>query len=414
MSELLVEESILGTILKEPFLLQDADLKSEYFKFVEHQNILSAMKTLASKGQPIDIITLLTQSDPVSFGGASKLENIKKMANEPKFESYLDILQERWREDRKLNILEIAKHENWNLTKITTELNNLASNKVNDYNHIKDLMLKVAEAPWQEQKTQLGVNTGLKALQNATSGWQNGELIIIAARPSMGKTDVLLHLAKNAGWSNCIPIIFSLEMNAESLSKRLIASVGPYNRGKLKNPYKDLSDAQKDVWFPTIGRVSETNIEIFDNSGQTIPEMRMKIRKIKSLNPAKQIIVFIDYLTLIKPVNDFNGNMHLATSEISKSLKSLAKEFDCPVISLAQLSRSVEKRMDKRPMLSDLRESGSIEEDADVVMFLYRDAYYSKNEQDNTLELIIAKQRNGGVGTICAQYNKFTGAISDL
>ena len=414
MSKLLVEESLLGTILKEPHLLQDADLKSEYFKYGEHKNILSAMKSLASKGQPIDIITLLTQSDPASFGGASKLEKIKNLASESKFESYLDILLEKWREGEKLNILEIAKHENWNLTKITTELNNLASNKVNDYNNIKDLMLQVAEMPWQEQNIVPGANTGLRVLQDATNGWQNGELIIVAARPSMGKTDVMLHLAKSAGWSNCIPIIFSLEMNADSLSKRLIASVGTYNRSKLKDPYNKLTDAQKNTWMSAIGRVSETNIEIFDNSGQTIPEMRMKIRKVKSLNPDKQIVVFIDYLTLIKPVDDFNGNMHLATSQISKSLKALAKEFDCPVISLAQLSRKVEQRPDKRPMLSDLRESGSIEEDADVVMFLYRDAYYSKNEEDDKLELIIAKQRNGGVGTVCAKYNKFTGAIHDL
>ena len=411
---MLVEESLLGTILKEPHLLQDADLKSEYFKYGEHKNILSAMKSLASKGQPIDIITLLTQSDPASFGGASKLEKIKNLASESKFESYLDILLEKWREGEKLNILEIAKHENWNLTKITTELNNLASNKVNDYNNIKDLMLQVAEMPWQEQNIVPGANTGLRVLQDATNGWQNGELIIVAARPSMGKTDVMLHVAKRAGWSNCIPIIFSLEMNADSLSKRLIASVGTYNRSKLKDPYNKLTDAQKNTWMSAIGKVSETNIEIFDNSGQTIPEMRMKIRKVKSLNPDKQIVVFIDYLTLIKPVDDFNGNMHLATSQISKSLKALAKEFDCPVISLAQLSRKVEQRPDKRPMLSDLRESGSIEEDADVVMFLYRDAYYSKNEEDDKLELIIAKQRNGGVGTVCAKYNKFTGAIHDL
>ena len=275
---MLVEESLLGTILKEPHLLQDADLKIEFFKYAEHKNILSAMKTLASKGQPIDAITLLTQSDPTSFGGASKLEKIKNLANESKFESYLDILGERWREGEKLNILEIAKHENWNLNKITTELNNLASNKVNDHNNIKDLMVQVAEMPWQQQNIQPGVNTGLKVLQDATNGWQNGELIIVAARPSMGKTDVMLHLAKSAGWSNCIPIIFSLEMNADSLSKRLIASVGTYNRSKLKDPYSKLTEGQKSTWMSTVGRVSETNIEIFDNSGQTIPEMRMKIR----------------------------------------------------------------------------------------------------------------------------------------
>lgn len=411
---MLVEEAVLGTILKEPHLLSDSDLRIEYFQSSEHQRLLHAMKELSAKGQVIDMITLLTHGNQKEFGGAGKLNNILKVANETKFDSYIELLIERWQEREKLNILELAKYENWKLDKITTELNNLTSNKINDHNSISELLSKVVEDPWNPKEQVKGVNTGLKGLQHATNGWQNGELIILAARPSMGKTDVMLHLAKYAGWNDCLPIIFSLEMNADSLRDRLIASTGSYNRSKMKDLYNRLTEPQKGTWMKTIGRVSETNIEIFDKSGQTVPEMRMKVRKLKNQNPDKQIIVFIDYLTLIKPTDDHKGNMHLATSDISKSLKALAKEFQCPVISLAQLSRSVEKRNDKRPMLSDLRESGSIEEDADVVVFLYRDAYYSKDEEDNSLELIIAKQRNGEVGTVEAKYNKFTGAISDV
>jgi replicative DNA helicase len=137
----------------------------------------------------------------------------------------------------------------------------------------------------------------------------------------------------------------------------------------------------------------------------------MKVRKLKNLHPGKDLIVFIDYLTLIKPTDNFRGNAHLQTGEITKSLKAMAKEFECPVVALAQLSRGVEKREDKRPMMSDLRESGSIEEDADVIMFLYRDAYYTKNLEDKKLELIIAKQRNGSTGTIEATYHNSTGII---
>ncbi|MFS0878301.1 DnaB helicase C-terminal domain-containing protein [Solibacillus isronensis] len=309
----------------------------------------------------------------------------------------------------------MARHENWELNKITTALNDLMTNKVNDRNNIKDLIVKVAEAPWQQQDKPKGVATGLNSLQAATAGgWKNGELVILAARPSMGKTDVMLHLAKHAGWNDCIPIVFSLEMSAESLLDRLIASVGPYNRSKMSDPYNNLTPEQKNTWMNTLGGVSETKLEIFDKSGQTVPEMRMKIRQIKNENPGKQIIVFIDYLTLIKPVDDHKGNMHLATSDISKGLKAIAKEFECPVISLAQLSRRVEQRPDKRPMLSDLRESGSIEEDADLVVFLYRDAYYTKDDTNKTLELIIAKNRNGAVGTVETEYNKFTGGIRDV
>lgn len=411
---MLAEEAVLGTILKEPHLLNDTDLKADYFQVTENKNIFLAMKELSNKGQAIDMVTLLTQDEPQKFGGAGKLNRIQNMANESKFDSYVELIIEHWQEREKLNVLEIAKHENWKLDKITTELNNLVSNKVKDHNNIKDLVAKVIEDPWKEIEQPKGVYTGLKSLQDATNGWQNGELIILAARPSMGKTDVMLHLAKYAGWNNCLPIIFSLEMNADSLRDRLIASTGMYNRSKMKDLYNRLSEAQKKTWMDTIGRVSETNIEIFDKSGQTVPEMRMKVRKLKNEYPDKQLIIFIDYLTLIKPTDDHKGNMHLATSDISKSLKALAKEFECPVISLAQLSRGVEKRNDKRPMLSDLRESGSIEEDADVVVFLYRDAYYSKIEDDDSLEIIIAKQRNGGVGTVEAKYNKFTGVVSDV
>jgi replicative DNA helicase len=406
------EEAILGTILKEPQLLAESELKEEYFQMRENRNILKAMKDLSSKGQAIDMITLLTSVKPETIGGAGKLNKIQNLANELKFDSYVEILIDTWREREKLNILELAKQENWGLHKITSELDGLISNKVNDHQNIQSLITDVFEDPWIEKEQARGVQTGLENLQRATNGFQNSELIILAARPSMGKTDAMLHFAKQAGWSGCLPIVFSLEMNGASLRDRLIASTGPYNRSKMHDLYRRLTDAQKDSWAGTTARVSETNIQIFDKSGQSVPEMRMKIRKLKNQHPNKQLIVFIDYLTLIKPTDDHKGNMHLATSDISKGLKAIAKEFDCPIISLAQLSRRVEQRPDKRPMLSDLRESGSIEEDADVVMFLYRESYYSKNDDDKTLEMIIAKNRNGEVGTINTEYNKFTGVIS--
>ncbi|MGB2871790.1 replicative DNA helicase [Psychrobacillus psychrotolerans] len=409
---MLVEEAILGTLLKEPHLLADSELKEEYFQVRENRNILKALKGLSAKGKAIDMITLLTTGSPEELGGAGKLNRIQTLANELKFDSYVEVLMDSWREREKLNILEKAKHENWSLDKIIMELNFLTSNIVNDHQSIRDLVVNVAEDPWIQKEQSRGVLTGLDELQRATNGWQNGELIILAARPSMGKTDVMLHFAKQAGWNDCLPIVFSLEMNSTSLRDRLIASTGPYNRSKMRDLYNRLTDAQKKTWMNTLAKVGETNIEIFDKSGQTIPEIRMKIRKLKNQYPEKQPIVFIDYLTLIKPTDVHKGNMHLATSDISKGLKAIAKEFDCPVISLAQLSRQVEQRTDKRPMLSDLRESGSIEEDADVVIFLYRDSYYSKNEEDKTLEMIIAKQRNGEIGMVSCLYNKYTGVIS--
>lgn len=410
---MLTEEAVLGTLLKFPHLLTDTDLKPSYFQYAENRNVLQAMKELNAKGQVVDLITMLTQCRPEEFGGAGKLNKIQNLANEEKFDSYVEILLDKWREREKQNILEVARHENWPLEKITNELNSLVSNNTDDHNRINELVMQVAEDPWKPTKGTKGIHTGLETLQTATNGWQNTDLIIVAARPSMGKTDFMLHCVKQAGWQGCLPIVFSLEMSAVKLRDRMIASTGNYNRNKMKNLYERLTEGQKESWMKVIAQVSKTNVEIFDKSGQTISEMRMKIRKVRNQNPDKQLIIFIDYLTLIKP-SDESKNMHLSISEISKALKAIAKEFNCPVISLAQLSRGVEKRPDKRPMLSDLRESGSIEEDADVVVFLYRDAYYSKNDEDDSLEIIMAKNREGEVGTVKAKFNRWTGVVSDV
>lgn len=410
---MLTEEAVLGTLLKFPHLLTDTDLKPSYFQYAENRNVLQAMKELNAKGQVVDLITMLTQGKPEKFGGAGKLNKIQNLANEEKFDSYVEILLDKWREREKQNILEVARHENWPLEKITNELNNLVSNNTDDHHRINELVMQVAEDPWKPTKGTKGIHTGLEALQTATNGWQNTDLIIVAARPSMGKTDFMLHCVKQAGWQGCIPIVFSLEMSAVKLRDRMIASTGNYNRNKMKNLYERLTEGQKESWMKVIAQVAKTNVEIFDKSGQTISEIRMKIRKVRNQNPDKQLIIFIDYLTLIKPSRELK-NMHLSISEISKALKAIAKEFKCPVISLAQLSRDVEKRPDKRPMLADLRESGSIEEDADVVVFLYRDAYYTKNDEDDSLEVIIAKNREGEVGTVNSKFNRWTGVVSDV
>lgn len=225
------------------------------------------------------------------------------------------------------------------------------------------------------------------------------------------KTDVMLHFAKEAGWSDRLPIVFSLEMAAIRLRDRLLASIGSYDRGKFKNLEKHLTDPEKQRWHKTIARLDYTNIQIYDKPRQTLAEMRTKIRKSMHEFPDKKPIVFVDYLTLIKPAEHMNGNMHLQVGEISKGLKAIAKEFNCPVVCLAQLSRAVEQRNDKRPMLSDLRESGSIEEDADVVLFLYRDSYYTQDQADKELELIFAKHRNGETGVTKVSYEKTTGEL---
>lgn len=406
------EEAVLGTMLKEPHLIADSGLRVEQLQVRENRNMLAAMLKLLANGHQVDMVTLLTQGNPEDFGGAGKLTRIQNLSNELKFDSYVDLVIEAWRNREKHRLLHIAETEDWGIDKISSELDGLTDNKVNDHNNIGDLIVEVAEDPWTEKDNLKGVPTGLAELEKATNGWQNTDLIIIAGRPSMGKTDVMLHFAEHAGWNNCLPIIFSLEMASRKLRDRMIAAVGGFNRSKMRDVNAELTEAQKGTWQPTLAKVMKTNVEIFDKSGQTVSEIRMKVRKLTKQYPNKQPIIFVDYLTLIKPTEEQKGTSHYQTGEITKALKALAKEFNCPVIVLAQLSRNVERRDDKRPMMSDLRESGSIEEDADVVMLLYRDAYYTKDENDKTIEMNIAKHRNGDTGIIYPVYNKFTGVIT--
>jgi len=178
----------------------------------------------------------------------------------------------------------------------------------------------------------------------------------------------------------------------------------------MRDPYNLLTEHQKETWPKAISLLSETKIQIFDRSRQTVQEMRMKVRKLMSEHKGMKPLILIDYLTLIDSEEN-KQNMHLQVSGITKELKAVAREFNCPVVTLAQLSRAVEQRNDKRPMMADLRESGSIEEDADVIVFLYRDGYYTKDDTDNEIELIVSKNRNGPIGTAIGIYNKFTGEV---
>lgn len=398
--------------MKDNYLILECGLLPGHFENNEHRYIFQSMTELYKTQKSCDMVTLISKRDPELMGGAFYLTDMLRLANENKFETYCENIMDSWREREKKSILSIALQDDWSIEKIGQSFEQIHSQKVDDHSDINDLLLDVYEMPWQEQEIKKGIDTGLAGLNKMLNGLQDEELFILAARPSMGKSDVMLHLAKQAGWDNRLPIVFSLEMSSQSLLSRSLASTGNYSRNAIRDPYRLFTQGQKETWAKTTGKLGETKMQIFDMPGQTLAQIRMKIRKAMNKHPERKPVIFIDYLTLIKPAQ-YTGNMHIQVGEITKGLKGIAKEFSCPVVALAQLSRSVEARQDKRPLLSDLRESGSIEEDADVVAFLYREAYYSKEDDDKTLEIIIAKQRNGAVGTVLTNYNKFTGAITD-
>ena len=254
-----------------------------------------------------------------------------------------------------------------------------------------------------------GIPTGFTDLDRITAGFQRNDLIIVAARPSVGKTAFALNVAQNVATKTDENVaIFSLEMGADQLVMRMLCAEGNIDAQALRTG--DLEDEDWKKLSLAIGTLSNAGIFIDDSPGVRVNEIRSKCRRLKQEHGLGMIV--IDYLQLIMGSGRSGENRQQEVSEISRSLKALARELEVPVIALSQLSRGVEQRQDKRPMMSDLRESGSIEQDADIVSFLYREDYYDKEtENKNLIEIIIAKQRNGPTGTVTLafkkEYNKF-------
>ena len=280
-----------------------------------------------------------------------------------------------------------------------------------DGHHIRDIAVAAFEKIEDVYKNKVkltGVPTGFLDFDAKTAGLQKSDLILLAARPSMGKTAFALNIAQNAAIRHNVPVaIFSLEMSEEQLVNRMLCSEAMIDAQKLRTG--ELEDDDWGKLIQALGPLSRSNVYIFDTPGATPMDVRSKCRKLK-LEKGLGLIV-IDYLQLMN-ADGKNDSRQQEISAISRSLKAIARELQVPVIALSQLSRACEQRSDHRPMLSDLRESGAIEQDADVVAFLYRDEYYFPDtEAKNQAELIIAKQRNGPTGTVnlawLGQYTKF-------
>jgi replicative DNA helicase len=281
-----------------------------------------------------------------------------------------------------------------------------------DYVPIREVVIKALEKIENAAKTSgnvTGIPTGFVDLDYRTAGLQPSDLILVAARPSMGKTAFVLNIAQYVAFhENMCTAIFSLEMSKEQLVNRLFALEAKVEAQKLRTG--DLSDAEWEKLVEGAGIIGNSNLIIDDTPGITIGELRSKCRRYKLEHDLKLII--IDYLQLMSGSGRSSDSRQQEISDISRSLKALARELNVPVVALSQLSRAVEQRPDHRPMLSDLRESGAIEQDADVVMFIYRDDYYNHDsEMKGVSEIIIAKQRNGPIGTVkliwLPQYTKF-------
>ncbi len=421
------EQSVLGGILIEPEALSRIleILQEDDFYREGHRKIFSSMVALYQKGTPVDLITLteslLTRQQLEGIGGASYLTSLADaIPSAVNIEVYARIVREKAILRRLItttteiasksyqfsgeveDILDLAERSIFEITaaKITPHIYPLSE-------VIKD-SFQTIEALYERKERISGVPTGFTKLDQMTSGFQPSDLIIIAGRPSMGKTAFALDIARNAATLAEVPaVIFSLEMSRQQLAIRMLCSEARVDSYKLRSGFIGERDWPR--LTNAAGLLSEAPIYIDDSPALTVLQMRAKARRLKSEKGLGLAVV--DYLQLMSGRGG-SDRREQEISEISRSLKALAKELNIPVVALSQLNRKVEDRTDRRPFMADLRESGAIEQDADVILFIYRDEMYDEHsKQKGTAEVIIGKQRNGPIGKITLafidQYTRF-------
>lgn len=423
------EESILSAILINNDVLLDVVeiLTPEHFYKTNHQVIYSAITDLFSKNEPVDLITLshhLRSKDKLAdIGGAAYLSRlvdtiplsvnpvhyskiVREKAALRKLIQNASQIVTRCFEDRSDvdDIIDFAEKTIFEITEDNHQSGFSSLKKLIDQN------IDLLEERQGNENPFTGFPTGFKQIDHITSGLQRSDLIIIAARPSMGKTAFALNIARNMAIESHIPVaVFSLEMSKEQLSMRLLTSEARVDSHRLKSGFLSSEDWGRITH--AAGVLTEAPIFIDDTADLSPMEIRAKARRL-SMNVNGLGLIIVDYLQLMKGRSTIDR--HLEIAEISRSLKSLAKELNIPIIALSQLNRMLEQRGDKRPVLSDLRESGALEQDADIVAFIYRDEVYNKEETNpnrGKAEIIIAKHRNGATGvvplTFMGKYTRF-------
>ncbi|MGB8031962.1 MAG: replicative DNA helicase [Terracidiphilus sp.] len=426
------EKTILGAILLDNTAHAEAaqSLKSDDFSLDSHRRIFLRMTELIDTGRTVDIVTLSNElaryKEVESVGGVAYLASLTEgLPRRPVIEDYIRIVKDKSMLRRLMGICSAA------IAKAADQ----SQDAIGVLDETESQLLEVSDAGltqglqsiefiirdsfgsidnlYKQSRDVTGLATGFTDFDRMTSGLQKGELIIIAARPSMGKTALAINIAENAALRyGSVVAIFSLEMSRESLLRRMLASQANVDQQKIQKGF--FGRVEQERLQVALSQLLEAHIFIDDSAGSTVSEMRAKARRLKQ-NSGGLDLVMVDYLQLMSatlPGASRKGyeNRVQEVSAISRGLKAMAKELQVPVIALSQLSRSNEKRDDKRPLLSDLRESGSIEQDADVVAFIHRESYYNRDENmadadKSKAEIIIAKQRNGPTGIIQMHWN---------
>ncbi|MDP4144123.1 MAG: replicative DNA helicase [Bacillota bacterium] len=419
------EQSVLGSmILDRNSIAQAAEvLVSDDFYRDTHKVIFGSIVELYQRDIPVDMVTLIEHLRAAekleAAGGITYITEVSSsVPSTANLQSYINIVKDKAMLRKLIRVSNEIIDESYNqqddvqkvLDSAEKKIFDIAQNKISsDFESMSQVLVRgfdQIEKMFNNKGELTGVPSGFGELDAKTSGFQKGDMILIAARPSMGKTTFALNLAQHAALrSGKSVLIFSLEMSKEQLAYKMLCTEANVDMLKLRTG--NLDDKDWDNIARASGPLASAKIFIDDTAGVSVMEMRSKCRRMKIEHGIDMIV--IDYLQLMSGSGE---SRQQEVSEISRSIKAIAKEMQCPVIALSQLSRAPEQRTDHRPMLSDLRESGSIEQDADLVMFLYRDEYYNKEtEEKNMAECIIAKQRNGPTGTVklawLGQFSKF-------
>lgn len=429
------EKSVLSSMLMSKYALQkccDSLLKEEFYN-ENHGKIFESMKNLNDKGVPVDITTLSAELDRQKVlkqvGDIDYLSDLNNfIPSAANIDEYINIVESNYLLRRMISVTTKITNDCYNSTLSVADILDQASKDVcnvaqsqrgSEFRSIQEVLTstqKNIEELVKNQKAVTGTSTGFNEIDKITAGLHGSELTILAARPGMGKTAMGLNIATNVAIYTGKPvIIYNLEMTAEQLAMRMISSVGQIDNNKLKTGQLENQDWKK--LNEAFSRLGNTKIFIGDTPGITIREIRSQCRRLKSQYKDLGLIL-IDYLQLITAGPGYTNNRQQEVSDISRSLKTMSLELNVPVIAMAQLSRSVEGREDKRPILSDLRESGSIEQDADLVAFLHSEDYYNRQNSidqfTSKMEYIIAKHRNGSTATINLAFKKNTSTFQNF
>ncbi|MEK4620672.1 replicative DNA helicase [Bacillus sp. FSL K6-0273] len=419
------EQGLLGGLILDPDKIKDINLQPEQMYRPQHVHIFRTMLEIDGGNEPVDFVTMTARlaekgliEDVGGIGYLAQLSESTPSTSNIKY--YEKIVWSKWRDRevvRNTEALKQAVHSG-NDTELAIQtqmaaLLNLSREDKNSDGRIKDGLIEVFGELENPVRGLAGMDTGFTELNRMTAGFKPQELIIVAARPSVGKTAFCLNVGSNAAGEQGegdVVAIFSLEMGQKELLKRMVSINGNIDGNRMKTGELNPEDWTK--LTQAMGALNNKNIRIFDDAGITTNFIWSKVKKLCDEFPGRQIMVIIDYLQLITGNPVHKGNRQAEIAEISRTLKTMARQLNVCVVALSQLSRGVEQRQDKRPMMSDLRESGQIEQDADVIAFLYREDYYDREtENKNTIEIIIGKQRNGPVGSVelafIKEYGKF-------